>query len=91
VSDRNLRIAGEWIAGLGESLAVFSALVLQRPVVDAWPSPSKLDGYTVGGIAGHVLSLMVGLQMRIETGKSTSSQWATGTTRRLPAANCTQP
>lgn len=66
VTDRSPTIAEEWITALSESLAVFGALVLERRVVEAWSAASVLPGYTMGGIAGHVLSLMMGLQRRIE-------------------------
>ena len=59
-------IEGAWISALRRSLGVFGALVLEPRVRAVWSEESSLPGYTVGGIAGHVLSLMVGLQRRIE-------------------------
>lgn len=64
--DDSSKIRPEWIVAWRESLAAFRALVLEPMVIEAWKSPSNLDGYSVGGIAGHVLSLVVGLRDRID-------------------------
>lgn len=61
-------ISAEWIDALAGTLDVFRSLVLEPRVVEAWSNASELHGYTVGGIAGHVLSLMVGLEQRVEAG-----------------------
>jgi hypothetical protein len=57
-SSRQERIAGEWIEALHTSLTGFGSLVVEDRVVAAWSDPSVLEGYSVGGIAGHVLGLM---------------------------------
>lgn len=57
----------DWVDALEASLAVFARLVLDPAVVRSWSEPSRLPGYTIGGIAGHVLSLMVGLQRRVDS------------------------
>lgn len=61
------------IEALGESAVVFAGLVRAPAVVDGWTAPSALEGYTVGGIAGHVLSLFVGLQARLDSGPGSVS------------------
>jgi uncharacterized protein (TIGR03083 family) len=61
-------VPDEWIDGLRDALGVFGALVVEPAVVESWSTPSALPGYTVGGIAGHVLSLIVGMEKRIESG-----------------------
>ena len=66
MTGRAPKIEGEWISALRRSLGLFGALVLEPRVREVWSDESCLPGYTVGGIAGHVLSLMVGLQRRIE-------------------------
>lgn len=66
MSGRSSTIAEEVVAALRQSLGVFEALVLHRRVVEAWSAQSCLPGYTVGGIAGHVVSLMMGFQRRLE-------------------------
>jgi hypothetical protein len=55
-----------WITAPQQSLGVVGTLVLDGRVAQAWSDASSLPGYTVGGIAGHVLSLMVGFQRRLE-------------------------
>lgn len=66
MTDRSPTITEDWIAALQQSLGVFGALVLDDQVAAAWSESASLPGYTVGGIAGHVLSLMIGLQVRVE-------------------------
>lgn len=56
----------DWIEALQQSLAAFGTLVIDDRVSQAWANHSRLAGYTIGGIAGHVLSLMMGFQRRIE-------------------------
>jgi hypothetical protein len=55
------------MSALDGALVTFRDLLLERRVIEAWTQPSALAGYTVGGIAGHVLSLLVGLQMRLDS------------------------
>lgn len=68
VTDRSPTIPQEWTAALREALGVFGELVLEPSVTAAWSHESDLPGYTVGGLAGHVVTLMVGLERRIESG-----------------------
>ncbi len=60
-------ISERWIGALKQSLNVFARLVRKPQVRHAWTNRSTLPGYTVGGIAGHVLSLMLGLQQRLDS------------------------
>ena len=60
-------IQEEWLGALEDALGAFADLLLDTAVVAAWQKASCLNGYSVGGIAGHVLSLAEGLQARLQT------------------------
>ncbi len=60
-------VSERWTSTLKQSLNVFARLVREPQVRHAWTNSSTLPGYTVGGIAGHVLSLMLGLQQRLDS------------------------
>lgn len=66
MASRSPAIDADWITALQQSLAVFRTLVLDSRVTQAWSDDGSLPEYSVGGIAGHVLSLMLGLQRRID-------------------------
>jgi hypothetical protein len=68
VADQDPPIPDAWLAALAASLEVFARLVEDPQVSHTWSTASNLDGYTAGGIAGHVLSLIEGLQGRLEAG-----------------------
>lgn len=61
------RLGEHWLVALEGAFRAFGKLIVHPTVVAAWTETSILVGYTVGGIAGHVLSLAVGLESRLET------------------------
>lgn len=60
------RLPEEWLDALDDALRAFGDLVVSPSVAATWTNLSCLDGYTIGGIGGHVLSLVIGLQLRLE-------------------------
>jgi uncharacterized protein (TIGR03083 family) len=65
VTDETARLRADLVDAFAESLAGVGALVLDPLVGRSWTDPSPLAGYSVGGVAGHVLSLMVGFHHRL--------------------------
>jgi len=65
VTDETALLRADLVDAFAESIAVFGELALDPLVGRSWTDPSPLAGYSVGGVVGHVLSLMVGFHHRL--------------------------